>query len=489
MQPPLAPHPGSGFHRQALALLGALSLCASCAMPRRAPLCDADVAASVEGRAASVEEMQTALALADLGPLSFYGAPRFNTLDPENLNFWTNCAWLYEPGVRQARRKVELKRALAKGAGAVPSIGVGAEHVRNAGDYETEAMATVDLLALFGLGPAAAAKELARAEVCEALADLEAAVWSANFRWQRAMHRLSAALERRDLVAGIAKDADEDSARIKTLEEGGRGSPADFAWARAALARAEEASLRSMIDADLAQEELALATGLVPGQPTFTRVLEVVGRTKVSLYVAPSMHEPWFMDTVTDPAFLLTTLPRLRAVKLRYAITEAKVRSAVAEAWPGIEVGPKLTFVPDQVLSGGIVDLSFPLPAASRSRICAALVERNAARDAVEDELVAVLARNRSIESRMRSLSEIRYRVRARHDAAEQMWTAARARFRSDEASLNGWILALEMRLEASLDWIGTAESMALLDADKGEASGPRRPATKRESDAESRPQ
>jgi outer membrane protein TolC len=489
MQAPLVIHPGSGFHRQALALLGALSLCTSCAAPRRAPLCDADVAASVAGRAATVADLETALALADLGPLGFYGAPQFNFADPENLNFWTNCAWLYEPGVRQARRKVELKRALARGAGTVPSIGLGADHVRNRGDYETEAMATIDLLALLGLGPAQAARELARIEVCEALADLEAAVWAANYRWQRAYSRLAAALERKDLIAAIFKEADEDSARIKTLEEGGRGAPAEFAWARAGVARVEEARLKSVIEAELAQEELSVATGLPPGQPALARAVEVVAREKVSRYVEPSMHEPWSHDAVTDPAMLLAHLPRLRAAKLRYAIAEAKVRSAAADSWPGIEIGPKLTIVPDDVLTGGIVDLTIPLPAAARSRVCAALVERSAARDAVEDELVAALARHHSLLARKRALSEVRYKVRARRDAAVEMWQAARARFRSDESALSGWVLSLEMRLEAALDAIATAESMAILDADLGEASGPWRGAANPESIPETRPQ
>src|SRR5688500_5828967 len=119
MKPPFLPHPGSGLlvglalrwfvgltlrrHRQALALLGAVVVCTSCAAPRRAPLCDADIAASVAGRASTVADLETALALADLGPLSV-PRPTSATLDPANPDFWWTCAYLYEPGVRQARR-------------------------------------------------------------------------------------------------------------------------------------------------------------------------------------------------------------------------------------------------------------------------------------------------------------------------------------------------------------------------------------------------
>ena len=66
-------------------------------------------------------------------------------------------------------------------------------------------MATIDLLALFGVGPAAAAKELARAEVCEALGGPREAVWSARWRVLRARVRIRAATER-DLAATWAAD-------------------------------------------------------------------------------------------------------------------------------------------------------------------------------------------------------------------------------------------------------------------------------------------
>jgi outer membrane protein TolC len=466
MQPPLVPvrPPGSGFHRQALALLGALAVCASCATPRRAPLCDADVAASVAGRAATVADLETALALADLTTLAV-PRPTAATMDPASQDFWWTCAYLYEPGVRQARRRLEARRALAKGAGTVQSIDVTVEHVANSSDRETEAMGTIDLLALFGLGPAAAAKELARAEVCEALADLEAAVWAARFRVMRARIRLAAALERERAATALAKDASEDDARIKTLDEGGRGVPAELAWARTGIERIREAGARARLDAARALEDLAVASGLPPDHPALQ------GELALGLEDVHRSSGTWLPASSTDAHHLLVTSPGLRLLRFRYAVAEARVRGAAAATWPMIGIGPKGVFLPDDFLGGGILDLSIPLPAATRAALCAAIVERTAAREALEDELVRVLARNHSLNRQMITLQEdVRPRSFDRRDAADRMWRAAREQFRANEAALNGWILALEMRLEAAMSAIETGEMRQMLAADIAEA-------------------
>jgi outer membrane protein TolC len=471
MSSPTESSPPSAIRPRALApgiLL--VAFCAACAAPRRAPLCDARIAASVLGRAGSAAELEAALALADLGPLAVPRPSSPAEMDPANPGFWYACAYLYEPSVRQARRRVEALRARAKGAGAVPSIDATGEHVRNDSDRETEVMATVDLLSLLGLGPSAAARELARAEVCEALGELESAVWAAYFKVMRARIRHAAALEREQAAAAIVSEAHEDETRIATLESAGRGAASEFAWARAGLQQVEEERARARIEAADALEELALATGLRPDHPAMARLLTPFRLGELESGGVTTFH----VEAVTEPVLLLARVPALRAAKLRYAVAEARVREAAAATWPGLEIGPKATLVPDDFLGGGIMMLRLPLPGATVPGLCAAIVERTAARERLEDELSAAVTKNQVLNRKARELwDEVRRRVRVRRSAAEQMWTAARTRFRADQSTLSGWVLALEMRLETALSAIATGEAVALIETDIQEASGP----------------
>jgi hypothetical protein len=168
--------------------------------------------------------------------------------------------------------------------------------------------------------------------------------------------------------------------------------------------------------------------------------------------------------------------PGLRLLRFRYAVAEARVRSAAAATWPTLGVGPKGVLVPDDFLGGGVLDLSVPLPAATRPAICAAIIERTAAREALEDELLRTLARNRSLNAQMIELRDrVQPRTWDRREAADRMWRAAHAQFLSNETALNGWILALEMRLEAAMSAVESGESEHLLTADIVEAVEPPR--------------
>jgi hypothetical protein len=328
-------------------------------------------------------------------------------------------------------------------------------------------MATIDLLALLGVGPADAAKRLASAEVCDALGELESAVWSARFRVLRALIRRSGALERERVVGALTRQAAEDQPRIESLERAGRGVPADIAWSRATVGRLRVAEAQARIDAGAAEAELAMAAGLPPGHAAFERLggsdVSAVPRT---VAVAEA-----------EPSLLLATVPSLRALKLKYAVAEARLRKASMDGWPGIAIGPKATFTPDIFLGGGVVDVWLPNPGVIQPAVCAALVDRTAAREAVEDELVRVLARSRALRKQLHELEQVlESSVLARTDAAEAMWRAARAKFSSDESALTGWNLALDTWLDASLGAIATRETIALLVLDLLEVTGSESP-------------
>jgi hypothetical protein len=441
----------------------ALVLCASCAAPRRQPLDDHAIAESVSRRALTVADLEVALSLADLGALRIPRPSLPVTEDPADPRFWTTCAYLWEPGVRQARRRVESRRALARGAGKVEGIGGSVEHVGAWPDRETEAMATIDLLALLGIGPADAAKRLASAEVCDALGELEDAVWRARFRVLRALIRRSGALERERAAAALAREAAEDQPRIDALERAGRGVPADIAWSRATVERLKLYQAQARVDLGEAEAELAMAAGLPPGHAAFERL----GASEVSAIPrAVPVAE-------VEPALLLATVPSLRALKLKYAVAEARLRQASSDRWPRVEVGPKGVFTPDMFLGGGVLDLWLPNPAATEPAVCAALVDRAAAREAVEDELVRVLARSRALRRQLLELEQVLERsTLARKFAAEAMWRAARAKFGSDDMALSGWNLALDTWLDASVGAIATRETIALLVLDLCEVTG-----------------
>src|SRR6185295_1247013 len=94
---------------------------------------------------------------------------------------------------------------------------------------------------------------------------------------------------------------------------------------------------------------------------------------------------------------LLERDPRLRERSLEYAQAELQVRRVAADAWPTLRVGPQLTFVPSDVLLGGVLDLSLPWPGRVEKEIRVASARREAARERVEDALNQSIARVASL--------------------------------------------------------------------------------------------
>jgi Outer membrane efflux protein len=441
-----------------------------CAAPARAPIDRDALAESAFERGRSIEVVQRALELSRLEPLALEAPALSGPLDPDSASFWHACAYAYDPDTRAARQRLLAARARTGSSGAPGPIGVDVENQDFAGPQrETEVMITFDLLGLLGTGRAAAARELAEGEARAALAELGAAIWRARFRVDRARARAASIAIELERLEALRAEAAQDEPRLAILAERGWLPPADLAMGRASLAGIDRAIALLQVDRADARAELGAAAGLPPDAPV---IAAVSARTLAQLPSAPPAQLPPARE-------LLSRLPDLRSAELGYAIAEARLRVAAAETWPEIGLGPKIVFVPDDTLPGGILTLSVPFPGSQSGRVEAALHERELARQALEDQLLGAA---REVARRHERLAEL---TTAWHDqsvaldaAAENVWRASRARFRADAGALERWSFALEKRIEP-LQSVVTAELQVILAAlDLEEACGPQAPPT-----------
>src|SRR5688572_30751101 len=84
---------------------------AACSAPAERPLAPRDVAASIELRRDTPDELARALELAGLAPLSVEPPSAADLADPERAAFWHAAAWAWSPEARAARRTLAAARA------------------------------------------------------------------------------------------------------------------------------------------------------------------------------------------------------------------------------------------------------------------------------------------------------------------------------------------------------------------------------------------
>jgi outer membrane protein TolC len=326
-------------------------------------------------------------------------------------------------------------------------------------------MATFDLLGILGVGRQAAALELAHAEERAALGALEKAVWEAEFRVDRARVRVAAARAREEAADALLKDSASDFARIDILTRRGRVPASEAQWAWAVVHMVEHAMSAARTARAEEEAELAVAAGIPPSHPAIAEV-------------APETIEQFLpgMQLPAEPAGeeLLARVPELRALHLDYAVAEAELRREAAEQWPMIGLGPKVALGADNTLAGGILSVELPFPGSVDGRIAAAVQKRSATREAVEDALLGSLAAIRAHRRVLREGREVlESHARIADIASANMWRAARARFRADPMTLEGWSFALEHRIEPMIGMIEAREALALAALDLREALGP----------------
>lgn len=451
-------HRAAGF----LALVG---LCA-CSAPEHHEPRFAAVEHSLDERVTASNELERALELAALAPLSLERPDEFLRHDPTRAEFWHASALAWNAGVREARRRFLAARSMVESEGAPEPIALQADSIAGDGERESELRASFDLLGVFGLGVARAARALASQEARLAFAEYETRVWNAWIDVDRA--RVELATRRRLLGALDQLTAENEplSRRREILAAREFVPAAELDGARAAEAML--ATTRASLRADVAatREELALAaglpiesreldadanawlSGLLAAEPPLATEPPLAGAPQATApSAAGAEHSP---ASEPSPAELWDARPEVRAMRVRCALAEAKLDRVLAERFPELRLGLKSMFTPESVLAGPMLDAAVAWPGARDGRIAAARQECEEMREAVEAELLAAIARARTAAQEWREAHSVHARELARLDAdSRSSWLAARARFLNDTNALSDASTMLGERVRA----------------------------------------
>ncbi len=441
-----------------------------CGVPTAQPLEPHEVVAIVDRRAEpSVEVLRAALALHDVPPLGLVVPDHLDpSKDPGSDWFWHVHAIAFEPSVRATRRAWRAARQEVGVAGQPGPVRVGyAPEDIGPGASQHELEATVDLLSLLGLGTRPASKNVAAAAVGVALGHVEEAVWHAVFAVDRARVELATASGRQGALAALLSTAETDLRRLELLHERGRLGDGPVGRARAILADLRTQHSQRAAATVAARAGLARASGLPPR----SKALDAIGPADLSgLAAAPESTAP-----SPAPRQLLDRLPALRTTRLAYAMAEARLRAAVSEWWPSLRLGPHLKFRPDDILYGGVLSLDLPWPGAVSAGIEAALEQRAAAREAVEDSLTAAMvtaaARRQEL---LLAQAHLARDVVPREQGSAAAWRSARAHLWVHEGPdiVETWADALQLRIRGVLARLDAVERLGLAGLAFHEAIG-----------------
>lgn len=449
-------------------LLLPILLLGACAAPAARPLDGGGLARAVGARGVDPVHLAQALEAARLEPLSLPlpGADFDPTrIDVDRPEPWHASAFAFEARARAARHALAAARHGARSAGTPSPVRamVEVEELERPDAYARMTL-SFDLLGILGLGPAAAARELADVQVARALAELESAVWDARIEVDRARARLASLRARRAALEELAQDAARAQARLTILERTGRLAPQALAAARSAERRLALGLLMLEGEEAMARAELAVAAGIAPESPW----LDALGPATLDGVGLLERPEP---PARTE---LLARSPELRAGLVDYALAEARLRQASAARWPSFELGPHLLWTADELMTGIIAGTMIPWPGSLDGALRAALEEREAARSALEDALLASEARARAAHGRWAAARAGfgQHAARLEEDSATA-WRAAQARFDVEPGSLMEWAGSLGMRVEALNEY--HAARLAAIEAalDLEWASGP----------------
>jgi outer membrane protein TolC len=150
------------------------------------------------------------------------------------------------------------------------------------------------------------------------------------------------------------------------------------------------------------------------------------------------------------------------------------LQSEARARWPSIRIGPMGRFEAGDSFLGGMLGIDIPFPGVLGGRIEAARERRDAALEALENELVA--ARARLVETRealAQALAQRDEHMNVVHSATERALNAATAEFHVDALALPDWTSALRESAASASDWIDACANVALAALDYEEARGP----------------
>lgn len=441
-----------------LALVGIALV--SCSAPPPSPLVEGELRASLELRA-QVEATEAAL---DLLPLASLQIEVDAEAEPSEAAFWRARARAWSFEVRSALQAFRRRSQLQDAAG-LPGPIVLAGEVEELEDPERAAIlrASVDVLGIFGLGPRAAAAELADAETRAALGRLERALWAARFDAERALVRLAATRARVAELRKLVEETRDDRTRLEVYASREWLAAGPSETAIALIARAAQRFEVERSREHTAVEALARRSGLL----TSDAAISAVSPRLLEVYDA-SIRQP----RGTAERALLTLHPEARSAALEYAVAEAQLRRAASEAWPGLRIGPRARVEPTNLL-GAFVELRLPWPGQVDAETRAALEARKAARIAVEERVRALMGRERESSGRVDKALLAIPSARTLSSRSKSAWTAAQARWSVDTTALMMFNDALERRIGACVAAIDALELAALSWLDWCQAAGP----------------
>lgn len=428
--------------------LALLSLAACAAPELHEPHFDA-VEHELEARASAPGELERALELAELAPLSLGRPDDALRHDPRRSEYWHASALAWNAGVREARRRFLAARALVDSEGAPEPLALQGDSIAGDGERESELRATFDVLGVFGLGVARAARALASEAARLAYAEYETRVWNAWIDVDRARVELAT---RRRLLAALDELAAENEPLVRRREilAASHFVPAgelDGARAQATMLATERANLAARVAA--AREALALAAGLPIESAALDAAADdwLLGLLAEAPPTAEARGQAKTSDgnaadargAATEPsaAELWDARPEVRAMRVRCTLAEAKLDRVLAERFPEFRLGVKSMFTPESVLAGPMLDAALAWPGARDGRIEAARQECEEMREAVAAELLAAVARARTAAAEWRAAHAVHENELARLDAdSRSSWLALRARFLNDTEAL-----------------------------------------------------
>jgi len=454
--------------RSAVLSVACLPFALACTSTTAREYSDAELSATARVRStATVDDVARALELADLGPLAIALPPAPGELRPDMEEFWHAAAYAWNSELRALRREVRAARAERGSAGQpLPIQGQGMLLDLSDPSAEIEFQAMVDVLGLLGVGPSAAASALADEQARAALASFEERAWSLRFEVDRARVELAAAKSLETALAALYGECAEVLPRIEVLAARGWIGRGMTEGALSALHMLEHHQSLARLEENRARANLATLCGLDPAHPAFDAMQSgVIDR-----------FHPEDVE-LTDPqdAALLATLPTLRAARLELAVAEAELVRMARERWPMLGIGPRLMVRPDERLVGGMLGFSVPFPGALEGAILAARERRDAAWEALEDELVRARAR---LESTAREFAESVELAEEHAPLADRsvarMLFAAQAEFLADPERLERWSFAVGERMDSLMALVRARAELVRAWLDCEEARGAR---------------
>lgn len=291
-----------------------------------------------------------ALASATSGCVSYFEAPADPVSTAEAIRKRPGGRFTFASAVATAFEQNPTLQALSARARAAGAVTVPIE-VQSEWKSDTEMLSVmVDPIALLGWGPRGGALGVARAEAETAVQEL------ANARWQVvaavaeafAVERALASLD----VPAIAVD-------VEAFEQAGLAAPLAAAQLRAARARAgaEAAELANARANNLA--ELKALLGLHADEPV-----------ELAPIADDVVHVPEGGDAT------LLQRPDLALAAARFRLADAEFRSAVADQYPSLMLGPEIPLKGDPLAAMA----TLRLPIGMHGRAAAAGERREAAR-------------------------------------------------------------------------------------------------------------